>query len=124
MTPLAKELLVRALEDGDISAYELPYLATRLARARNEIEQRQHSLDAVKLLLSRGFWIPGGVGGPFRPWTLGAEAAYARIESEWPVGWLPEYSDICFFANTPLGNELATRLVLDGFKTLDDDLER
>lgn len=124
MTPLSKELLVRALEDGDISAYELPYLATRLAHATNKIEQRQHSLDAVKLLLHRGLWIPGGVGGAFRPWPLGPEAAYARIEREWPVGWLPEYSDICWFANTPLGNELAKSLVLDGFKTLDDDWER
>ena len=124
MTPLAKELLVRGLDDDGISAYELPYLATRLAQATSPIEQREHSLDAVKLLLYRGLWILGGVGGAFRPWSLGPEAAYARIESEWPVGWLPDFSDICFFANTPLGNELAKRLVLDGFKTLDDDWDQ
>ena len=124
MTPLTKELVVRALEDEAVSAYELPRLATRLAQATNPSEQRERSLEAVKLLLSRGLWIPGGVGGTFRPWKLEPEAAYARIESEWPLERLPDYGEICFFANTPLGNELAKRLVLDGFKTLDDDWEQ
>lgn len=121
MSPLAKELLVRGLDDW-LCAYELPYYATQRAGAANPVEQRRFSLEAVKLLFQRALWIPGEVGRTaFEPWNLDPEAAFARIENEWLPGWLPGYNDICWFANTELGIACANGLVADGFKTLEDD---
>lgn len=121
MTPLVKELLVRALDDW-LCVFELPYLVRRLDGPVSNVQQRERSLEAVKQLLEGGLWIAGGlVGSAFEPWGLGPEAALTRIEREWPIGWLPDYNDICWFASTELGSACAKDLVRAGFKTIDDD---
>lgn len=122
MTPVARELLVRGMDDW-VDLSELPYYARRIGGAADASEERRLSLDAVKLLLESGLWIAGVIGKTaFAPWDMTTAAALRRIEDEWQPPDRPlEFNEICWFANTERGDAYGKRLVEAGYKTLEDD---
>jgi hypothetical protein len=69
------------------------------------------TLDLIGELLSSGWMEVGDVSPSFVPWSLTVPEALARIEREWrATGVNSDFVAICWFANTPAGNERARLL--------------
>jgi hypothetical protein len=73
------------------------------------------TLGVIQHLVSSGWMVAGDIGDEvspgFQPWSLTLAEALARIEREWrDLGRDPSLGDICWFANTPAGDERARLL--------------
>jgi len=101
---------------------ELPYYARGLG-ARSSDEEQSMTLDAIKELLEDGLWRAGDLcADGFADWGGSTDEKVTRIEWEWSahVGQLT-LGDICWFANTPTGNEAARALLAAGFQSSIED---
>jgi hypothetical protein len=67
----------------------------------------QASLVVIRQILNSGWMTVGDLfESGFVPWTLTIPEALDRIEREWrALGREPNLWEICWFANTPSGNE-------------------
>jgi hypothetical protein len=79
----------------------------------NGDELRIAVLTSVRELLDGGLIMAGDLGSTaFTPWNITPEMAVSRIESEWlQLRGESNIGDICWFANTADGSELAQQLI-------------
>jgi hypothetical protein len=70
-------------------------------------ERLRASLEVIRELLTSGLMVVGDLfESGFVPWNLAIPEALDRVEREWrALGREPNLWEICWFANTPLGNE-------------------
>jgi hypothetical protein len=108
--------------DDDVYLAEISSEVKRSMGLEGEDLLRE-TLSVVEEILSSGLMIVGDIvatsdplGTPalpnvrFIPWRLTVPEALSRIEREWRIlGREPSVGDICWFNNTPAGNERAQR---------------
>jgi len=87
---------------------------------------RERTLDVVERLLAGGLMEAGltpDTGTTFLAWDLGVQETMARIVYLWDhlrnvhgePAQLPRMGDICYLANTPIGNEIGELLLTLGY---------
>jgi len=72
-------------------------------------ELLQMTLNTIRDLLDSGYMIAGQVGPTtFDHWSLGTPEVLVHVERAWrALGREPGLGDVCWFANTPAGDERA-----------------
>lgn len=77
--------------------------------------KRESTLNSLRHLLDAGLVAVGDVSsGGFVPWPGTPIQVLERLEADWDrLGRAPLTGDLCWIANTPLGDERAERSGLD-----------
>jgi hypothetical protein len=99
LTPLVAAILESASDDW-VGLWELPYLARSVGGAASKEQERQMSLEAIRVLLEDHGAQVGDVtiAQGFVGWPLDSDAVVERIDREWrelkrhpqmgEVGWI------------------------------------
>ena len=105
---IGEDLLVRGLDDW-VHLAEVAWVVKSANTSANEHELVEESLKVIRGLLAEGFAEIGDVtDGGFFEWNVPIEVAIDRVWREW-TGLDHDLlqGDVCWLANTELGNERA-----------------
>jgi hypothetical protein len=109
---LIEKVLFSGLADW-VTLYDVHRLAFDVGGAKDEEDARRLTIETIRRLLDDGLAQVGDVSdGGFFPWATSLEDSLRRIEKEWASlnrEFFP--GDVCWLANTPLGDQLASRFL-------------
>lgn len=101
------EVLRSGLDDW-IQASEVASIAIWAGGAKGDQQIRQLSLDTIHHVLERGWMRIGELSeNGFVQWRASLAEALERVEQAWPSQGTPDLGDVCWLANTELGNKIA-----------------
>jgi len=106
---LQRDMVIEGLDDY-VGLWESVNWVARVDGPLDGDGMRANVMRRLRPLLLDGLVEPGfpSADGGFDSWSLNAEEAMERIETEWrALGRDPNIWDVCWFRNTPKGNALA-----------------
>lgn len=109
---LVDELVVRGTDDW-VMAADVAWIITDGFSSSSEEQIFETSLGVIRIVLDRGLMEVGDVTDEgFVPWELPAHEALTRVEHKWrELGRFPDLGEVCWLANTDLGDERAGRVL-------------
>lgn len=102
------QVLIKGLHDW-VGIWEFAADARQENPGGSPEEIRNGAMSRIRALISEGLMRAGDVGeAGFEPWTEGSTSAIQRIDRAWQeLGRDPNLYEVCWLANTDLGDEVA-----------------